>query len=92
MGVSVVEYPFHFPEFPSYLKAYIQHSLSERMSDEGGFIRVVVKSQIHKTKEATLPTSVTKAYYDKYPNRFRSEIKHAIIQRYGLKIEPERWM
>ena len=92
MGDSVIEYPFHFPEFPQYLKVYIRHTPSDAMSDEGGLIRVVVRSKIHNNKEVTLPTSVTKGYYNKYPNRFRSEIKDSIIKRYGLQRQPERWM
>lgn len=92
MDVILCEYPFHFPEFPQYLKVFIQHSAPSRLADEGGSIRVVVRSKIHKTKEVTLPTSVTKGYYDKYPGSFRASIKSQIIERYGLKREPERWM
>ena len=91
MGDSTIEFPMHFPEFPQYLEVFIRHTPSDAVSDEGGSIRVVVRSKIHKTKEVILPTSVTKGYYDKCPNRFRSEIKYSIIERYGLERQPERW-
>lgn len=81
----------HFPEFPYYIEVFLQTTTSDVMSDEGGYVKVRVHSKIHSNKHRMLPTSWTLGAYHKYPNRFRSQIKHQIINLFGLTLNPEQW-
>jgi hypothetical protein len=81
----------YFPEFPSYISAFLQITESDVMANEGGSVKVRVHSEVHKNDRPMLPTSWTLGAYLKYPNQFRSQIKSQIINRYGLTLNPETW-
>lgn len=70
----------HFPEFPSYLTAYL-------IRQENSF-KVEVHSMIHVNKIVTMPHTWT---LDFPWTRLRGDVFGFIIQRYGLTKEPERW-
>ena len=72
-----------FPELPSYLTV--------RMIIVSDRVKIEVESTRHKNKKITLPTGYLLDFVRDNPVTVRNEVLAAVVNRYGLKLEPVRY-
>lgn len=73
-----------FPELPYYLTVY--------QITEGNTVRIEVESKIHVNKVVEMPTSFSTDFVASKPGTFRKDVLDFIIRRYGLKLEPPKYV
>lgn len=73
-----------FPEFPHYLKVYMN------IKDDN--VTVTVHSTVHVNKKVVMPHSWSEEYIRVKPQLFRADIRAFIIKSYGLVKQPTSYV